>query len=103
VPGRYLLIARIRSADLAAVQRALAEFVGPTAKVVPTRDGVEVTTELQGASARDLNRQLLSRLRRVEKRTTLRAEWTHEAITERFFDYVPKGTRPATEGSPPRS
>jgi hypothetical protein len=33
---------------------------------------------------------LLSELRRVEKKTRLRAEWTSGNTTERFFDYVPK-------------
>ena len=31
-------------------------------------------------------------LRTVEKRTTLRAEWTYGNTTERYFDYVPKKT-----------
>ena len=34
-------------------------------------------------------------LRRVERKTRLRAEWTAGGSVERFFDYVPKGTRPA--------
>ena len=40
---------------------------------------------------------LLSALRRVEKRTRLRAEWTGGGTTYRFFDYVPnvKSERPA--------
>lgn len=50
-----------------------------------------VVAELEGTSARDLNRQLLSELRRAEKKTRLRSEWTSEGVTERFFDYVPKG------------
>jgi hypothetical protein len=41
-----------------------------------------------------LNRTFLSALRKVEKRTTLRAEWTSGdgSISERFFDYVLKKT-----------
>jgi hypothetical protein len=39
-----------------------------------------------------LNRTFLSALRRVDKKTTLRAEWTHGDNTERFFDYVLKKT-----------
>jgi len=50
---------------------------------------------MTGPAARDLNRSLLSALRRAERRTRLRAEWTAGGMTERFFDYVPKGTRPA--------
>ena len=53
-----------------------------------------------GPDARELNRFLLSALRRVERRTRLRAEWTGEGETQRFFDYVPKGTSPAP-ASPP--
>ncbi len=48
---------------------------------------------MEGASARQLSRALLSALRKVEKRTTLRAEWTSsDNLTERFFDYVLKRT-----------
>jgi hypothetical protein len=44
-------------------------------------------------SARDLNRTFLSALRKVEKRTTLRAEWVSaDGTSERFFDYVLKKT-----------
>jgi transposase len=49
--------------------------------------------QLEGESARDLNRAVLSALRRVERRTTLRAEWSSGTTVERFFDYVPKGIR----------
>jgi hypothetical protein len=47
---------------------------------------------MEGASAKELNRTLLSALRKVEKRTTLRAEWTSGDTTECFFDYVLKKT-----------
>jgi len=30
----------------------------------------------------------------VERKTRLHAEWTAGGSVERFFDYVPKGTRP---------
>jgi len=59
----------------------------------PTEFVLEGT--LEGASAKDLNRALLSALRRVEKKTRLRSEWTCEGTTERFFDYVPKRQRRA--------
>jgi hypothetical protein len=48
---------------------------------------------MKGTSAKELNRSLLSALRRVEKKTRLRAEWTsNNNTTERFFDYVLKKT-----------
>ncbi|MGD0223185.1 MAG: hypothetical protein ABSF71_12675 [Terriglobia bacterium] len=49
-----------------------------------------VKAELKGDNARDLNRSLLSELRRVEKATRFRSEWTSANQTETFFDYVPK-------------
>ena len=40
-----------------------------------------------------MNRTFLSALRKVEKGTTLRAEWNSDGgISERFFDYVLKKT-----------
>ena len=47
-----------------------------------------------------MNRQLLSALRRVERRTRLRSEWTAGGIDYWFFDYVPKGARPAPGDHP---
>jgi hypothetical protein len=44
-------------------------------------------------SARDLNRTLLSAVRKVEKRKTLRAEWiSADGTGERFFDHVLRKT-----------
>jgi len=55
-------------------------------------DEFVVAAEMEGASAKELNRMLLSALRKAEKRTTLRTEWTSGDTTERFFDYVLKKT-----------
>jgi uncharacterized protein (DUF2267 family) len=46
-----------------------------------------------GREREDLNRQILSEMRRAEKKTRLRAEWTSGGVTESFFDCVPKGTK----------
>jgi hypothetical protein len=52
-----------------------------------------VEAEIQGDSARELNRTLLSALRKAERKTTLRADWTSsDNLVERFFDYVLKKT-----------
>ncbi len=50
---------------------------------------------LEGTGARDLNRMLLSALRRIDRRATMHAEWTSEETTEHFFDYTLRGTRSA--------
>lgn len=58
------------------------------------REGAEFTVEaeMEGTSSKEMNRALLSALRRTEKRTRLRAEWTSGKITEKYFDYVLKKT-----------
>ena len=48
---------------------------------------------MEGTSARKMNSKLPSAVRKVERRTTIRAEWTSGYnTTERFFDYVLKKT-----------
>ena len=65
----------------------------PHAAIETTGTGRRIRVQLEGETARDLNRGVLSALRRVERRTTLRAQWTSRTTVERFFDYVPKGIR----------
>ena len=67
------------------------------AKLFPKRTVTErggeflIETSKEGENAKDLNRELLSALRKVERKTRLRAEWTStEGVTYRFFDYVLK-------------
>ena len=57
---------------------------------------------MEGGDARDVDRRLLSALRRVERRTRLHAEWTRRGVAYRFFDYVPKAERPRMTGCPPQ-
>ena len=86
------LKARINRSDAQTIQQALDQL---TAKGSVRNEGDEfvVEAETEGASARKLNRKFLSVLRKVEKRATLRAEWTSgDDTTERFFDYVLKKT-----------
>lgn len=95
-PKRYSLVARVSTdspAAIAPVLRALIAAGSVTAGKEPKEFLVQA--EMIGESAKDLNRALLSALRRVEKKTRLRAEWTGGGVTERFFDYVPKGTKKA--------
>jgi len=86
------LKARINRSDTETIQQALDQLA---AKGSVRKEGDEfiVGAETEGASAKELNRTLLSAMRKVEKRTTLRAEWTsNDGTTERFFDYVLKKT-----------
>jgi hypothetical protein len=50
-----------------------------------------VEAEMEGTSAKEFNRSLPCALRRVERKTRLRVEWTSNNNTvEGFFDYVLK-------------
>lgn len=92
---RLKLSARVSSDAPAAVLPVLKAHL-PGAGV--RRDGADfiVTAALDGPDAKTVNRDLLSALRRAEKRTRLRAEWTGpDGTTWRCFDYVLKKTLPA--------
>lgn len=90
----FVLSARVSSDDPKAVKPVL-ELLLPRGSVKAEGGEFIVKATLEGASALDLNRALLTALRRAERRTRLRAEWTAGGTTERFFDYVPKGSRKA--------
>lgn len=88
---RFELVAEIRTANPPDVRAALEQLL-PGAQIEDTDLGFKVRTLREGENAADLNRALLSALRRIAKRTSLRAAWTAEGFTERFFDYVRKST-----------
>jgi hypothetical protein len=90
-PMHFKLHARINRSDARTIRHALEQL---SAKGSVKKAGNEFVceAEMEGASAKELNRTLLSALRKVEKRTTLRAEWTSGDTAERYFDYVPKKT-----------
>ena len=89
----YRLNGDVSSENLSAIQPLLIRLTG--GQVTATPEGLHVDGAMEGTDARDVNRRLLSALRRVERRTRLRAEWTAGGTTCRFFDYVPKAERPA--------
>ena len=90
---KFELSARVSSENLKAIEPVLKRAIGGMGQVSKTEDGFQVNATLEGESAKELNRTLLSELRRAEKRTRLRSEWTSGKTVEKFFDYVPKGTR----------
>ncbi|HUI88257.1 MAG TPA: hypothetical protein VLX61_05985 [Anaerolineales bacterium] len=90
----FALTARISTDNPKAIKPVLEELVSKEA-ITPTDEGFSVQASMKGESARALNKTLLSALRRVERKTRLRAEWKSGHTIERFFDYVPKGTQKA--------
>jgi hypothetical protein len=92
---RIKLIANVSSASPSAIKPVLERIVGGSGSIKPTSEGFDLNAEFKGESSKDLNRMLLSELRRAEKKTRLRAEWTSEGTIEKYFDYVLKQTRKA--------
>ena len=93
VEKRFKLSARVSSDNPQAIKPVLERIIGNEGTIKPMSEGFEVNAELDGESAKDLNRVLLSAMRKVVKKTRIRSEWTLGNTTERFFDYVPKKTR----------
>ena len=85
----FKLKARVNRSDAQTIRQALDQLAA-RGSVKKGGDEFLVEAEMEGATAKELNRTLLSALRKVEKRTTLRAEWTSGDTTERYFDYVLK-------------
>jgi hypothetical protein len=87
---RFILLGKVSTDNPNATHAALKKAIPQGATEQADTDEFLVKAELRGDNARDLNRSLLSALRRVEKATRLRSEWTSGGNTETFFDYVPK-------------
>lgn len=90
---KFRLSAQVSSDNLSAIKPCLEQIISNKGTVRETERGFEVEAEFEGESAAALNRMILSKLRRVERRTRIRAEWASGDTIEKFFDYVPKGTR----------
>ena len=92
VNKRFRLTARVSSSSPQAIKPILQRFI-TKGSVKKEDDEFVIEAEMQGSNAKELNRSLLSALRRAEKKTRLRAEWTSaDGTTLRFFDYVLKKT-----------
>jgi hypothetical protein len=90
--SRFRLVARVSTDSPERIRPLLGE-VFPEGQIREQGTEFEIETSMEGSSAKDLNRRILSALRAVEKRTRLRAEWTAEDDqVYRFFDYVLKST-----------
>jgi hypothetical protein len=89
---RFRLIARISTSDPRTIKPVLKKSFREGS--VKEEDGeFIVEAEMEGENAKELNRALVSSLRRAVKKTRLRAEWTSDdGTTEKFFDYVLKKT-----------
>jgi hypothetical protein len=82
----------VGSSNLKAIEPVLKQLI-KTGSVKQAIGELTVEAEMEGNSPKELNRSLLSSLRKAEKKTRLRAEWTSDSgETQKFFDYVLKKT-----------
>lgn len=82
----------VSSANPKAIKPVLKGVI-TTGSVKEAKGEFVIEADMDGESAKELNRSLLSALRRVERKTRLRAEWTSDdGTTRRFFDYALKKT-----------
>ncbi len=88
---QFTLKATVSSDNPSAIMSVVEKFIGTTGTVSRKAEVIEIIAVLEGDSARELNRMLLSEMRRVEKKTRMRSEWSSGKTVESFFDYVPKG------------
>jgi hypothetical protein len=65
----FHLIAEVSSDSPGALGPVLEQLVGAGGTVTATSEGFHLDSWMEGADARELNRELLSALRRVERRT----------------------------------
>jgi hypothetical protein len=89
----FRLSGDVSSENLDGIRPVLSQLVD--GEVTATPGGWHIEGVVEGEDARDVNRRLLSALRRIERRTRLRAEWTGGSLVCRFFDYALKAERPA--------
>jgi len=99
----FTLYARVDTNSPDGVRRVLRDLIGVGAFEQGEKPGeFVVRRKVEGESAKDLNRELLSALRRVERKTILRAEWTaRDGTVYSFFDYVLKKESKASSAGGP--
>jgi hypothetical protein len=86
--------ADVSSAQPVPIRAALVNMVDGT--VTATANGFRVEGSVEGDDPESANRQLFTTLRRIEPRTTLRAQWTCDGMVHRFVDLTAQRTFAAT-------
>jgi len=71
----FKLKARVSRSDARTIEQALDQLARKGSAKEAAEEFV-IEAEVEGASARELNRTLLSALRKVQRKTRLRSEWT---------------------------
>ncbi len=94
---RFRLIATVSTENPAVVLPVLKDVLGKDFRIEEMlskdikygkKGEFRIEAELSGENAKDLNRSLLSALRKAERRTSIRAAWTSARTVEQYFDYL---------------
>ena len=86
----FEISADVSSAQPVPIRAALVNLVDGT--ITPTSNGFRVEGVVEGADPETANRQLFTTLRRIEPRTTLRAQWKVDGTIHRFVDLTAQRT-----------
>ena len=89
---RFTLIASVSTNSPEVIRTVLERLMSKGCVTQTIKKEFRIETEMVGENSKGLNRLLLSELRRAERKTRLRAEWTSGDTVERFFDYAWKKT-----------
>jgi hypothetical protein len=83
---KFVLRASVKSENMVAIRHLLKDLV-PGVIIKIADEEFVLYAELEGESSRDLNRVILSGLRKVVKKTRIKSEWTCDGVVEQYFDY----------------
>ena len=85
---RFKLKARVSCSDEHTIRDSLQQL-GADGEIKKVRGVFSVSAEIEGTSAEELNKSLISAVNKVRKRSKLRAEWTSDdGIAQTFFDHL---------------
>lgn len=85
-----MLVAGVNTDNPEAVEPVLKRLFGNECVTRVNNNEFRIDAELEGENAKEMNRSLLSELRRTERKTRMRSKWASNETTEHFFDYVLK-------------
>ena len=87
---KFSLVARVSTENPKADKRVLKELVSKSS-ITRSAEGFVIKGRAERRKRPRVKSDLLSALRRIERKTRLRAEWTSGGTTERFSITCPRG------------
>lgn len=82
---KFELTASVKSADMKAIKPVIKQLIPGV--LIKIADEFVISAIIEGDDSRDLNRTILSGLRKVVKKTRIKSEWSCNGTVEQYFDY----------------